>query len=74
LIIKAYADLPADFAATDDAEVVERTGHGVAIVETDRRNIKITLPGDMALALALSKDMARKPKGRGLGAFEEAQW
>lgn len=74
VLLQAYADLPADFAPTDDAQVVERTGHPVAVVATDHRNIKITTPGDMALAQALLKDMARKPKGKSLGAFEEAQW
>jgi 2-C-methyl-D-erythritol 4-phosphate cytidylyltransferase len=70
----AYAALPPDYRPTDDAEVVERTGHGVTTVVTDHRNIKITSPGDMTLAAALLKDLARKPKGGSLGAFEEAQW
>lgn len=74
LLLQAYADLPAGFAPTDDAEVVERTGHGVTIVPTDRRNLKITQPGDMSLASVLVKEMARQPKGPALGAFEEAQW
>lgn len=74
LLREAYARLPADFHATDDAQVVERLGHGVAIVATDRRNIKITGPGDMTLAQAALKDMSRRPKGPALGAFEEAQW
>jgi 2-C-methyl-D-erythritol 4-phosphate cytidylyltransferase len=74
VVRKAYADLPEDFTPTDDAQVVERSGHGVAIVETDHRNIKITQPGDMALAKVLVKEMSRKPKGPALGAFEEAQW
>jgi len=71
---KAYAARPADFHPTDDAQLVERIGHPVAIVESDRRNLKITTPGDMTLAAALLKDMARKPRGPALGAFEEAQW
>jgi 2-C-methyl-D-erythritol 4-phosphate cytidylyltransferase len=74
LLLQAYADLPDDLAPTDDAEVVERTGHPVAIVTSDHRNIKITSPGDMSLAAALVKEMGRKPKGKALGAFEEAQW
>jgi 2-C-methyl-D-erythritol 4-phosphate cytidylyltransferase len=74
LLQRAYADLPQDFVPTDDAQVVERTGHGVTIVPTDHRNIKITTPGDMTLAVALLKDMGRKPKGPALGAFEEAKW
>lgn len=74
LILKAFADLPDDFQPTDDAQIVERSGHPITIVPTDHRNIKITTPGDMSLAGALSKEMSRRPKGKALGAFEEAQW
>jgi 2-C-methyl-D-erythritol 4-phosphate cytidylyltransferase len=74
LLLRAYAERPADFRPTDDAQLVERLGHGVTIVTSDRRNLKITTPGDMTLAAALVKDMGRKPKGTALGAFEEAQW
>jgi 2-C-methyl-D-erythritol 4-phosphate cytidylyltransferase len=74
LLQRAYAELPEDFQPTDDAQVLERAGHSVTIVATDQRNIKITGPGDMSLAAALVKDMARRPKGKALGAFEEAQW
>lgn len=74
LLQKAYADLEQGFTPTDDAQVVERTGHGVTIVASDRRNIKITSPGDMTLAAVLVKQIGRKAKGKALGAFEEAQW
>jgi len=74
ILLEAYRALPSDFHPTDDAQVVERSGHPVAIVPTDRRNIKITTGADMSLAAALCKDMARQPKGRAMGAFEEAQW
>jgi 2-C-methyl-D-erythritol 4-phosphate cytidylyltransferase len=74
LLTDAYAALPDDCRPTDDAEVVERTGHAVMVVPTDRRNIKITLAGDIDLAGALLKQIGRKPKGPSLGAFEEAQW
>jgi 2-C-methyl-D-erythritol 4-phosphate cytidylyltransferase len=74
IIQKAYAKAGADAAPTDDAQLVEASGHPVSVVATDHRNIKITTPGDMSLAQALLKDMSRKPKGRALGAFEEAQW
>ena len=36
--------------ATDDAQLVERSGHPVRIVLGDRRNIKITYPGDLDVA------------------------
>jgi 2-C-methyl-D-erythritol 4-phosphate cytidylyltransferase len=74
LLTDAYAALPDDCRPTDDGEVVERTGHAVMVVPTDRRNIKITLAGDIDLAGALLKQIGRKPKGPSLGAFEEAQW
>lgn len=75
LLTKAYADLPEDYAPTDDAEVVERSGHGVTIVRTDRRNLKITQSSDMALAGAILKGIERDRKRAAPGgAFEEAQW
>ncbi len=74
VLVKAYSDLPPDAVVTDDAQVVEMSGHAVTVVKTDRRNLKITGPGDMTLASVLSKELGRKPKGPGLGAFEEAQW
>ncbi len=74
LLQRAYGALPATDVPTDDAAVVERSGHPVRIVPTDHRNLKITLPGDMDLAAALLKTISKKPKGGILGAFEEAQW
>lgn len=75
LLLKAYADLPADLEPTDDAQVVERTGQAVAVVGTDARNLKITTPGDMSLAGAILKDFVRQAKKKPLrGPFEEAQW
>lgn len=74
ILQRAYAERPDDFHPTDDAQLVERIGHPVAIVESDRRNIKITHPGDLSLAAAILKDIARRPKSGPLGAFEEAKW
>ncbi len=39
--------------ATDDADLVERTGARVEVVEASTANIKITTPSDLALAEAL---------------------
>ena len=39
--------------ATDDAELVERIGHPVAIVKGSADNIKITLPEDLIIAEAI---------------------
>lgn len=54
LLKRAYRQ---DFceAFTDDASVVEHLGHGVALVEGNRENIKITTPFDMAVAETLLK-------------------
>lgn len=75
LLTSAYAALPGGFHPTDDAQVVERTGQPVAVVASDHRNIKITTPGDLALAGAILKDFTRRPKAGGpRSPFEEAQW
>ena len=41
------------FEATDDALLLERIGETVAVVPGDERNIKITTPGDLAVAEAM---------------------
>jgi len=48
---KAFDEASADgFLGTDEASLVERSGHDVAVVMGSPRNIKITAPGDMELA------------------------
>jgi 2-C-methyl-D-erythritol 4-phosphate cytidylyltransferase len=48
---KAFDEAAADgFLGTDEASLVERSGHEVAVVMGSPRNIKITTPGDMELA------------------------
>jgi 2-C-methyl-D-erythritol 4-phosphate cytidylyltransferase len=48
---KAFAEATADgFLGTDEASLVERSGHHVAVVMGSPRNIKITAPADMELA------------------------
>ena len=48
---KAFDEASADgFLGTDEASLVERSGHHVAVVMGSPRNIKITAPGDMELA------------------------
>ena len=48
---KAFDEAAADgFTGTDEASLVERSGHEVAVVMGSPRNIKITTPGDMELA------------------------
>ncbi len=52
LLLDAY-DNHAQTPATDDAELVQRTGHPVRLVEGCRTNLKITVPGDLMLAEAI---------------------
>jgi 2-C-methyl-D-erythritol 4-phosphate cytidylyltransferase len=48
---KAFDEAAADgFLGTDEASLVERSGHEVAVVMGSPRNIKITTPSDMDLA------------------------
>jgi 2-C-methyl-D-erythritol 4-phosphate cytidylyltransferase len=60
LLQSAFAEAQADgFVGTDEASVVERAGHAVAVVPGSPKNLKITQPGDLALAefyLARSRD------------------
>lgn len=74
-LLAAYQKLDGDAAneVTDDAEVVERAGHSVSVVISDRTNLKITTKGDVTLAGAILKARPNKPV-RKFGAFEEAQW
>lgn len=61
-------------SATDDAALVEATGHGVSVVVGDARNIKITTPGDLALAAAVIKTLPKPKTDKFLHPFQEAQW
>jgi 2-C-methyl-D-erythritol 4-phosphate cytidylyltransferase len=51
VIKKAFDEATADgFMGTDEASLVERSGHQVAVVMGSPRNIKITSPADLELA------------------------
>jgi 2-C-methyl-D-erythritol 4-phosphate cytidylyltransferase len=51
LLKEAYARAETDqVSASDEAGLVERTGHEVHVVLGSERNIKITKPADMDLA------------------------
>jgi len=51
LLQRAFAEAHADgFIGTDEASVVERAGHPVAVVHGSQVNLKITQPGDLELA------------------------
>jgi 2-C-methyl-D-erythritol 4-phosphate cytidylyltransferase len=52
LILRAYATVDPR-GTTDDAQVVERLGEPVLVVEGDSRNVKVTTPDDMMLVRAI---------------------
>ena len=59
VIKKAFDEATADgFMGTDEASLVERSGHGVAVVMGSSRNIKITTPADLELAEFYLKETA----------------
>ncbi|HYE62582.1 MAG TPA: 2-C-methyl-D-erythritol 4-phosphate cytidylyltransferase [Phycisphaerales bacterium] len=60
LLRRAYAQ--SDLTSTDDASIVEKLGVRVVVVDGESRNIKITRPGDLALARAILG--LREPEGR----------
>ncbi len=52
--LAAFARASAEgWACSDDAQVMERAGHRVALVPGDARNLKLTTPDDWAVAEAL---------------------
>jgi 2-C-methyl-D-erythritol 4-phosphate cytidylyltransferase len=60
LLQKAFAEAMADeFVGTDEASVVERAGLPVAVVPGSAVNLKITQPGDLALAEFYLRQRAR---------------
>ena len=51
LLKRAFAEATGDgFVGTDEASLVERAGHPVAVVHGSQVNLKITQPGDLELA------------------------
>jgi 2-C-methyl-D-erythritol 4-phosphate cytidylyltransferase len=60
LLRRAFAEATADgFVGTDEASVVERAGHPVAVVHGSQVNLKITQPGDLELAEFYLRQRAR---------------
>jgi 2-C-methyl-D-erythritol 4-phosphate cytidylyltransferase len=48
ILLRAYSEMTGD--ATDDAMLVERMGHTVKVFMASYENIKVTTPGDLAIA------------------------
>lgn len=67
LILKAHQKAIEDgFVGTDDAALVERTGHAVFLERGSRWNIKITEPVDLEIACAVMEHLTQK-NARGPG-------
>ncbi|MHC4625284.1 MAG: 2-C-methyl-D-erythritol 4-phosphate cytidylyltransferase [Planctomycetota bacterium] len=76
LLRKAYDNLKNldKTKISDDAQLVEALGQTVSIVQTASSNLKITCPGDIAIAEAIIKSRPKAgPKGP-VGPYIEAQW
>ena len=58
MITRAYANLTTE--VTDDAAAVERFGYKVKLYMGDYRNIKVTTPGDLALARIIAREWKEK--------------
>jgi 2-C-methyl-D-erythritol 4-phosphate cytidylyltransferase len=54
LLLRAHEQSPS--AATDDAALVERLGHGVRLYEGAYWNMKVTSPDDITVAEALLRE------------------
>jgi len=76
LLKKAYSNLNKldKDTISDDSQLVEALGREVSIVEADSSNIKITQPGDIAIAEAILKSRPRPGAKGSLGPYVEAQW
>lgn len=76
LLRQAYAKIGSlgKVKITDDAQLVERLGHKVHVIETDYTNLKITRKSDLPIAEAIIHSRP-KPKPEGpIGPYIEAQW
>ena len=57
-LIKLAYQAKEDPSLTDDASVVERSGHSISLFEGSYENIKITTPDDLIVAGALLQSRA----------------
>ena len=76
LLTQAYANRNQEnLQITDDAQLVEATGHKVHVVEGSANNVKITTKGDLYLADAVLKSRPKpKPAGPIHPFAEEEMW
>ena len=72
LLCTAHEQALADgYAGTDDAELVERLGVAVRVVEGDPANVKLTSPQDFAWAESVLAQRRKEGRGPGQSAGEE---
>lgn len=76
-LVAAYANRSKlGTAITDDAQLIEASGHAVTVVPGSASNFKITTKDDLELAEAVMKSRAKpadeRPAARGFG--DEAEW
>lgn len=75
LLVQAYEKIKdMDGPITDDAQLLESSGHPVSVVQSDQGNLKITTKADMAIAAAVLKRLNTKKPASSRSPFEEAQW
>ena len=70
LLIDAFANRDGD-DATDEAQLVERTGHPISIVTGSRLNLKITTREDLKIAAATLKLLPKPQVGGGGNPFDD---
>lgn len=74
LLAEAHDQAAADgWEATDDASLVERAGHDVAIIDGTYSNIKITTPEDLLVAEALLRAKTRHESAEAAVSSDEKQ-
>ena len=73
LLLDAYAQR-GDFQPTDEAQLVERLGHPVTVVECSPMNLKITSQEDMRMAQALVDHLPKPSVAKMLHPFEDDRW
>ena len=72
---EAYRQRSSEVEVTDDAQLVERVGHPVTVVDGSALNVKITTRQDLALARAALQALPKpKPKGPLHPFAEDQMW
>ncbi len=73
LLQAAYAQR-GNFQATDEAQLVERLGQAVHVVDCSPMNLKITTKEDFQIAEALLEILPKEPTLRNLHPFDDSRW